>query len=55
MSQDRVVIVGGGHNGLIASCYLALAGRQVTVLEAKDTLGGASISAAVFPGVDARL
>lgn len=49
------VIVGGGHNGLVAACYLALAGRRVTVLEAKDVLGGASISAAVFPGVNARL
>ena len=53
--HNRVVIVGGGHNGLVAACYLALAGRAVTVLEAKDTLGGASVSAAVFPGVDARL
>lgn len=54
MKRD-VVIVGGGHNGLVAACYLALAGRRVTVLEAKDVLGGASISAAVFPGVAARL
>ena len=49
------VIIGGGHNGLVAACYLALAGKRVTVLEARDVLGGASISAEVFPGVDARL
>ena len=54
-AHRKVVVVGGGHNGLVAACYLALAGRRVTVLEAKEVLGGASISAAVFPGVHARL
>lgn len=49
------VIVGGGHNGLVAACYLALAGRSVVVLEARDVTGGAAISAQVFDGVDARL
>ena len=50
-----VVIVGGGHNGLVAACYLAMAGKKVRILEAQDRLGGASISARVFPGVDASL
>ncbi len=50
-----VIIVGGGHNGLIAAAYLGRAGHRVTVLEARDTLGGAVASAAAFPGVDARL
>ncbi|CAN5165047.1 NAD(P)/FAD-dependent oxidoreductase [soil metagenome] len=50
-----VVIVGGGHNGLVAATYLALAGKSVTVLERLDHLGGAAISAPVFEGVDARL
>ncbi|TXK18801.1 NAD(P)/FAD-dependent oxidoreductase [Homoserinibacter sp. GY 40078] len=50
-----VVIVGGGHNALVAAAYLARAGRSVTVLERRPQPGGAAISAEVFPGVDARL
>ncbi|WP_034223130.1 phytoene desaturase family protein [Actinotalea ferrariae] len=50
-----VVVVGGGHNGLTAAAYLAQAGRSVLLLEAADHLGGATQSARVFPGVDARL
>ena len=55
--DDRrdVVIVGGGHNGLAAAAYLALAGKRVTVLERLDGLGGAAVSATAFEGVDARL
>ncbi|MFM8350625.1 MAG: phytoene desaturase family protein, partial [Actinomycetales bacterium] len=47
-----VVIVGGGHNGLVAACYLAMAGRRVRILEASQELGGASISTRPFPGID---
>ncbi|MEB0141442.1 FAD-dependent oxidoreductase, partial [Undibacterium sp. CCC2.1] len=43
-----VVIVGGGHNGLTAAAYLALAGRSVIVLERADHVGGAAISAEAF-------
>ena len=50
-----VVIVGGGHNGLTAAAYLALAGKRVTVLERLDNVGGAAVSAQAFEGVDARL
>jgi phytoene dehydrogenase-like protein len=50
-----VIIVGGGHNGLVAAAYLGRAGHRVTLLEARDTLGGAVAGAAMFPGVDARL
>jgi phytoene dehydrogenase-like protein len=50
-----VVIVGAGHNGLVAACYLLKAGRSVTILESADHVGGAAISAEVFPGVAARL
>ena len=57
MRDDRrdVVIVGGGHNGLTAAAYLALAGKRVTVLERLPHVGGAAISAPAFEGVDARL
>ncbi|MEU0539161.1 FAD-dependent oxidoreductase [Nocardia sp. NPDC005978] len=50
-----VVVVGGGHNGLVAAAYLARAGRSVAVLERRDHTGGAAVSSRVFPGVDARL
>ncbi|MBF6428285.1 NAD(P)/FAD-dependent oxidoreductase [Nocardia cyriacigeorgica] len=50
-----VVIVGGGHNGLVAAAYLARAGRSVLVLEQGSELGGAAVSARIFPGVDVRL
>ena len=50
-----VVIVGGGHNGLTAACYLAKAGLKVTVLERLSTFGGAAVSEQTFTGVEARL
>lgn len=50
-----VVIVGGGHNGLVAAGYLARAGLRVRVLERLDTVGGAAVSTQTFDGVDARL
>jgi phytoene dehydrogenase-like protein len=49
------VVVGGGHNGLTAAAYLARAGRRVLVLERAAHVGGAAVSEAPFPGVDARL
>lgn len=50
-----VVVVGGGHNGLTAAAYLALAGRSVLVLERLDEVGGAAVSIEAFAGLDARL
>lgn len=50
-----VVIVGGGHNALVASCYLAKAGLQVVILEKNNSLGGATVSQKVFPEHEARL
>jgi len=44
------VVVGAGHNGLIAACYLARAGRQVLVLEALDRPGGGSRTEETVPG-----
>lgn len=55
MQRHDVVIVGGGHNALVASAYLARAGLSVVVLEQLDHLGGAAVSARAFDGHDARL
>jgi phytoene dehydrogenase-like protein len=49
------VVVGGGHNGLVAAAYLARAGWSVLLLERLGALGGAAVSSQVFPGVDVRL
>ena len=48
--KNKIVIIGGGHNGLICAAYLAKAGKQVTVLEASDQLGGAAITREFAPG-----
>jgi|RhiMetdeSRZDD1v2_1073273.scaffolds.fasta_scaffold09920_5 phytoene dehydrogenase-like protein len=44
------VIVGAGHNGLVAAAYLARAGKRVLVLERRSVLGGAAVTEEVFPG-----
>jgi phytoene dehydrogenase-like protein len=55
MPDVDAVIVGGGHNGLVAAAYLARAGLRVQLLERLDQIGGAAVSAQLFEGVDARL
>jgi phytoene dehydrogenase-like protein len=54
-THHDAVIVGGGHNGLVAATYLARAGRSVLVLERREHLGGAAVSERPFKGVDARV
>ena len=44
------VIVGGGHNGLVAAAYLARAGRRVLVLEARELVGGCAVTEEIWPG-----
>jgi phytoene dehydrogenase-like protein len=55
MPRFDAVIVGAGHNGLVAATLLARAGWSVCVLERRDAVGGAAVSGRPFPGVDARL
>lgn len=50
-----IVIIGAGHNGLVAATYLAKAGKKALVLEANDEIGGATTSVRVFPDFDAHL
>lgn len=53
--QYDVVILGAGHNGLVAAAYLARAGLSVLLLEKNDYIGGATTSQKVFPDYDAHL
>ena len=46
-----VVVIGSGHNGLVAACYLARAGRSVVVVERDEVLGGAVSTVERWPGV----
>ncbi|CAN7334397.1 NAD(P)/FAD-dependent oxidoreductase [Rhizobium sp. LjRoot98] len=50
MKKCDVVMIGGGHNGLVAACYLQRAGLDVLVLEKNDWVGGAATSRELTPG-----
>lgn len=54
-SHYDVVVIGAGHNGLVAASYLAKAGKRVLVLESNNEIGGATQSTRVFPQFDAKL
>jgi phytoene dehydrogenase-like protein len=54
-SKYDVVILGAGHNGLVAAAYLARTGLTVLLLEKNDYIGGATTSQKVFPDYDAQL
>jgi phytoene dehydrogenase-like protein len=48
--MKRAVVIGAGHNGLIAAYYLAKAGIKPIVLEARDEVGGGAITSEIHPG-----
>ena len=45
-----VIVIGGGHNGLVTAAYLAKAGLKVTVLERRDVVGGCAVTEEFHPG-----
>src|SRR5262245_18917651 len=45
-----IIVVGAGHNGLVAAAYLARAGMRVLVLERRELVGGACVTEEVWPG-----
>src|SRR3990170_2355065 len=49
-SSYDVIIVGGGHNGLVAAAYLAPAGRRVLILERRASVGGPITTEEIQPG-----
>lgn len=53
--KNSVIVIGGGHNGLVCAAYLARAGRKVTVLEAADHVGGAAATREFSPGFRASM
>jgi phytoene dehydrogenase-like protein len=49
-NQYDIIVIGGGHNGLVNAAYLARAGKKVLVLERRHLLGGAAVTEEIIPG-----
>src|SRR5215469_12234586 len=50
MAKYDVIVIGGGHNGLVTAAYLARAGRSVLVLERREMVGGCAVTEEIWPG-----
>src|ERR1700675_3015561 len=50
MSSYDLIVIGGGHNGLVTAAYAARAGLKVLVLERREVLGGACVTEELWPG-----
>src|ERR687891_2070403 len=50
VNRYDAIIIGGGHNGLVAAAYLARAEKKVVVLERRHIVGGAAVTEEIFPG-----
>jgi phytoene dehydrogenase-like protein len=50
MANYDIIIIGGGHNGLVAAGYLAKAGLKTLVLERRDAVGGGAVTEEIHPG-----
>lgn len=50
MNAYDLIVIGGGHNGLVTAAYVAKAGRRVLVLERRDVLGGCCVTEELWPG-----
>ena len=50
MAAYDVIIIGGGHNGLVTACYLAKAGLKTLVLERREIVGGCAVTEEIHPG-----
>ncbi len=48
--MSKGIIIGAGHNGLVTACYLARAGHEVEIFEARDVVGGAAVTEEFHPG-----